>query len=213
MPVSAKTDSPGRAGGAQNPVMEPLTLNTARLRLRPFGPDDEEEVYAACQDPGIQRWTLVPSPYGREHARSFVGEVAPAGWREESGYAFAVRLAPDGPLVASVGIHLPGPGLYEIGYWAVREHRGRGYTTEAVLAAARWAFTELGAVRLEWRAEVGNHGSRAVAEKAGFRVEGTMRAALRTRDTLRDCWVGALLPSDLGLPSALPYLPAVSDAV
>ncbi|MER7123479.1 GNAT family N-acetyltransferase [Streptomyces goshikiensis] len=193
--------------------MEPLTLNTARLRLRPFGPDDEEEVYAACQDPGIQRWTLVPSPYGREHARSFVGEVAPAGWREESGYAFAVRLAPDGPLVASVGIHLPGPGLYEIGYWAVREHRGRGYTTEAVLAAARWAFTELGAVRLEWRAEVGNHGSLAVAEKAGFRVEGTMRAALRTRDTLRDCWVGALLPSDLGLPSALPYLPAVSDAV
>ncbi|MFE9794914.1 GNAT family N-acetyltransferase [Streptomyces goshikiensis] len=189
--------------------MEPITLNTARLRLRPFGPADEEEVYAACQDPGIQRWTLVPSPYGRDHARSFVGEVAPAGWREESGYAFAARLAPDGPLVASVGVHLPGPGLYEIGYWAVREHRGRGYTTEAVLAAARWAFTELGAVRLEWRAEVGNHGSRAVAEKAGFRVEGTMRAALRTRDTLRDCWVGALLPSDLGLP----YLPAVSDAV
>ncbi len=80
--------------------------------------------------------------------------------------------------------------------------------TEAVLAAARWAFTEAGCVRLIWRAGVGNAASRAVAEKAGFVVEGVQRAGMEHRGTLRDCWVGALLPSDLGLPSRLPYLPA-----
>ncbi|MCX4526129.1 GNAT family N-acetyltransferase [Streptomyces sp. NBC_01551] len=197
--------------------MEPTTLtttlSTARLLLRPFGPADEDAVYAACQDPDIQRWTMVPSPYEREHARTFVGEIVPAGWRERSGYSFAVRLAPDGPLVAAVGVHVRGAESYEIGYWAVKEHRGRGYMTEAAAAVARWAFTELGAGRLEWRAEVGNDGSRAVAEKAGFRMEGTLRAALEVKGTLRDCRVGALLPSDLGLPSATPYLPAVSGAV
>ncbi|MGW7104180.1 GNAT family N-acetyltransferase [Streptomyces sp. NPDC054838] len=192
--------------------MDPTTLSTRRLSLRPFAPADEDEVYAAAQDPDIQRWTMVPSPYERDHARAFVGEIVPAGWREDTGYSFAVRLGVEGPLVAAVGVHVRGPDAYEIGYWATKEHRGHGYMTEAVLAVARWTFTEVGAVRLEWRAEVGNHGSRAVAEKAGFRFEGLLRAALLRNGTARDCWVGALLPADLGLPSALPYLPAVSAA-
>ncbi|MGP3686417.1 GNAT family N-acetyltransferase [Streptomyces sp. IBSNAI002] len=187
--------------------MEHTTLKTARLELRPFSPSDEDEVYAACQDPDIQRWTLVPSPYGREHAHGFVNEVVPGGWREDTAYAFAVRLGGDGPLVAAVGVHVHGTDSYEIGYWAVKEHRGRGYTTEAVGAVARWAFTEVGAVRLEWRAEAGNTGSRLVAEKAGFRFEGVLRAGVLRGGTARDCWIGALLPSDLGLTPALPYLP------
>lgn len=136
--------------------MEPTTLTTDRLVLRPFAPSDEDEVYAAAQDPDIQRWTMVPSPYEREHARSFVGELVPGGWRDDTGYSFAVRLGPGGPLVAAVGVHVHevfGTNSYEIGYWATKEYRGHGYMTEAVTAVARWAFTELGAVRLEWRAE------------------------------------------------------------
>ncbi|MEU3064757.1 GNAT family N-acetyltransferase [Streptomyces subrutilus] len=192
--------------------MEPTTLTTDRLALRPFGPADEDEVYAAAQDPDIQRWTMVPSPYEREHARSFVAELVPEGWREDTGYSFGVRLGPVGPLVAAVGVHVRGAGGYEIGYWTVREHRGFGYMTEAVEAVARWAFTALHAARLEWRAEVGNEGSRAVAAKAGFRFEGTLRAAVLVRGTARDCWIGGLLPEDLGLPSALPYLPPPAAA-
>ncbi|MFB7466223.1 GNAT family N-acetyltransferase [Streptomyces sp. NPDC056224] len=185
--------------------MQPTVLTTARLDLRPFAAADEDEVYAAAQDPDIQRWTMVPSPYERAHAHGFVNEVVPNGWREDTGYPFAVRLGAGGPLVAAVGVHVHGPA-YEIGYWAVREHRGRGYMTEAVAAVARWAFTEVGAVRLEWRAEAGNTGSRVVAEKVGFRFEGVLRAGLIRNGTARDCWIGALLPSDLGLTPALPYL-------
>ncbi|MFJ6796413.1 GNAT family N-acetyltransferase [Streptomyces sp. NPDC091268] len=195
--------------------MEPTTLTTARLDLRPFAATDEDEVFAAAQDPDIQRWTMVPSPYEREHARSFVGELVPAGWRDDTGYAFAVRLGAGGPLVAAVGVHVHeafGTKAYEIGYWAVEEHRGRGYTTEAVTAVARWAFTALGAVRLEWRAEVGNAGSRAVAEKAGFRMEGLLRASLHRAGSVHDAWIGALLPADLGLPSRLPYVAGASGA-
>ncbi|MCX4629577.1 MULTISPECIES: GNAT family N-acetyltransferase [unclassified Streptomyces] len=190
--------------------MEPTTLTTERLFLRPFAPSDAEEVYAACQDPGIQRWTLVPSPYERAHAEGWVSELSPRGWRDDTAYAFAVRLGAEGPLVAALGVHVRGPGAYEIGYWTAKEHRGRGYMTEAVRGVAHWVFTGVGAGRLEWRAAVGNTASRTVAERAGFRVEGTLRAGLDLRGTLRDCWIGALLPSDLGLPSPLPYLPAVS---
>ncbi|MEU8778873.1 GNAT family N-acetyltransferase [Streptomyces sp. NPDC048606] len=191
--------------------MEPTVLTTPRLDLRPFGPADEDEVYAAAQDPDIQRWTLVPSPYERVHARAFVNEIVPTGWREDTAYSFAVRLGAGGPLVAAIGVHVHlafGERAHEIGYWATKEHRGHGYMTEAVLGVARWAFTELGSVRLEWRAEAGNGASRAVAEKAGFRVEGLLRAGMRHRGTTRDCWVGALLPSDLGLTPALPHVRA-----
>ncbi|MCX5199669.1 GNAT family N-acetyltransferase [Streptomyces sp. NBC_00249] len=191
--------------------MEPTTLTTSRLDLRPFAPSDEDEVYAAVQDPDIQRWTMVPSPYERAHAKAFVSELVPAGWREDKAYSFAVRLGAGGPLVAAIGVHVHeafGSNSYEIGYWAAKEHRGNGYMTEALDAVARWTFTELGALRLEWRAEVGNAGSKAVAEKAGFRIEGILRASLLRGDSVRDGWVGALLPSDLGMTSPLPYLPA-----
>ncbi|NXY96266.1 GNAT family N-acetyltransferase [Streptomyces sp. BR123] len=188
--------------------MEPTVLPTQRLVLRPWAPEDTDAVHLACQDPDIQRWTTVPAPYEREHARGWTGEISPAGWRQDTEYSFAVCRADSGILVGAVGLHVRGPAAYEVGYWAAKEHRGRGHTTEAVTAVSRWAFTELGAGRVEWRAEVGNAGSRAVAEKAGFRVEGVLRAALPVRGTWRDCWVGGLLPADLGLESRLPYLSA-----
>jgi RimJ/RimL family protein N-acetyltransferase len=187
--------------------MEPTTLTTERLTLATFTPEDADEVHTICQDPDIQRWTTVPSPYGRQDAEFFLNRVVPDGWRDDTEYSFAVRLREGGPVLAAAGLHHPRSGTWEVGFWTAKEHRGRGYMTEAVLALARWAFTELGCTRLEWRAEVGNVGSRATAEKAGFTVEGTLRAALPNKGVLRDTWVGALLPSDLGLPSSLPYLP------
>lgn len=188
--------------------MEPTTLSSDRLTLRPLRPSDEDEVYAACQDPDIQRWTIVPSPYEREHARGWVNEISPANWSEDTAYSFAVRVGAEGPLVAAVGVHVRGPGLYEIGYWAVKEHRGQGYVAEAVRAVAHWVFTELGAARLEWRADVDNAASWSAARKAGFRMEGILRSGIDHRGTMLDCRVAGLLPCDLGLPSRMPYQPS-----
>ncbi|MFE9660073.1 GNAT family N-acetyltransferase [Streptomyces sp. NPDC005955] len=193
--------------------MEPVTLTTGRLLLRPFAPADTDETFAACQDPDIQRWTTVPSPYAPEDAAVYVQRIAPGAWRDGTEYGFAVRLRTEdgaGALVSAASLHHPQGDHWQIGYWTAAEHRGRGYTAEAVLALARWSFRELGCTRLEWRAEVGNTGSRAVAERVGFTVEGTLRAALLNKGVARDCWVGSLLPHDLGLPSRHVYLPARS---
>ncbi|MFD5324348.1 GNAT family N-acetyltransferase [Streptomyces sp. NPDC127092] len=192
--------------------MEPITLTTDRLRLRPFASADVDAVTAACQDPDIQRWTQVPSPYTRPDADFFVNRLVPQGWREDGEYGFAVEPLEGGPLLAAAGLHARGPGVREVGFWLVREHRGHGYMTEVVDALARWAFTSLGVHRLVWRAEIGNTPSRAVAERAGFTMEGVERAGLTNKGTVRDAWVASLLPSDLGLPSPLPYLPAKADA-
>ncbi|MER5176774.1 GNAT family protein [Streptomyces sp. NPDC002896] len=196
--------------------MEPVTLTTDRLLLRTVDPDDADAVYAACQEPDIQRWTTIPSPYLREHADGFVGQLVPDGWRDALRFTLGVFLRDGTPrggeLVAMVGIDMRSLGTGEIGFWAAKEHRGNGYVTEAALAVSRWAFTSVGIDRVEWRAEVGNEGSRAVALRAGFTIEGTLRSAINNKGVRRDCWVGSLVPSDLGLPSTAPYLPAPAAA-
>ncbi|MFV0135668.1 GNAT family N-acetyltransferase [Streptomyces sp. HMX87] len=189
--------------------MEPLTLTTDRLALRTVGPRDTEAVYAACQDPDIQRWTTMPSPYLPEHARGFTERMVPDGWANSTMFTFGLFL-PAGDLVGMLGLTMLSLGTAEIGFWGAKEHRGNGYVTEAAVAASRWAFTELKVDRVEWRAEVGNTASRAVARRAGFTLEGTLRAGINNKGVRRDCWVGSLLPSDLGLPSTAPYLPARS---
>jgi RimJ/RimL family protein N-acetyltransferase len=190
--------------------MEPVTLTTERLVLRPVGPEDADAVYEAAQDPDIQRWTTIPSPYLREHAEGFVGGLAPDGWADGTMFTFGVFL-PAGDLVGMLSQTMRAPGVAEIGFWAVKEHRGRGYLTEAAVAACRWAFLHLSVDRVEWRAEVGNAASRAVAEKAGFTLEGTLRSAILNKGVRRDCRLASLLPSDLGLPSASPYLPSPAE--
>jgi RimJ/RimL family protein N-acetyltransferase len=193
--------------------MEPITLTTDRLLLRPFTPDDVDSVHAACQDPEIPRWTLVPSPYTREHAVDFIGRISAEGWRNNSLYNFGVFTLAGGALVGSMGLvrltgTLPAPDHQaELGYWTEKDQRGKGYTAEAGRAVCSWAFESLGAERIEWYAEAGNEGSRAVALKIGFVMEGTMRSKTVYEGTRRDAWTGSLLPSDWARGSATPYLP------
>lgn len=192
--------------------METTTLSTDRLLLRPFEEQDVEAVHAACQDPEIARWIPVPEPYGREDAEEFVLRVSPGGWCQDTMYNFGV-FTKSGVLTGSMGLvrlaQLSGPQRQaELGYWAVRDQRGKGYTQEAARAVITWAFTSLGVERLEWVAEVGNTASRAVAQRLGFESEGRQRARIVRRGTRRDAWIAALLPVDWGLSMESPYLPA-----
>lgn len=193
--------------------MRPVTIGTARLTLRPFAPEDVPAVHAACQDPDILRWTALPEPYERRHAQEYVLGIAPSGWREDTAYTFGVFTRDGGELVGSVGlvrITPPGPAgrEAELGYWTAKEQRRRGYTAEAAGAVADWALGELGVERLEWVAEVGNAASRAVAERLGFVMEGTLRARIPFRGTRRDAWIASLLPSDRGRAPGTPAPPA-----
>ncbi|MFI7415512.1 GNAT family N-acetyltransferase [Streptomyces sp. NPDC049627] len=188
--------------------MEPVTLTTDRLLMRTVGPQDTDAVYEAVQDPDILRWTTIPSPYLYEHAHSFTHQMVPEGWRHGSMFTWGLFLPEGEELVGMLGLTMRSMSDAEIGFWGTKEHRGNGYITEAVLAASRWAFVHVSIDRVEWRAEVGNLPSRAVATRTGFTPEGTLRSAMVHQGVRRDCWVGSLLPSDLSLPSTAPYLPA-----
>ncbi|OMD56516.1 GNAT family N-acetyltransferase [Paenibacillus odorifer] len=66
---------------------------------------------------------------------------------------------------------------FEIGYWIRSACAGKGYMTEAVNGITNFAIRELGANRLEIFCSARNTKSAAVAERAGFTLEGILRSA------------------------------------
>ena len=62
----------------------------------------------------------------------------------------------------------------EIGYGVQPEYEGRGYTTEAVQAMTRWAFSQKNVVFVEAETDPDNKASQRILDKCGFVPDGTM---------------------------------------
>jgi ribosomal-protein-serine acetyltransferase len=83
--------------------------------------------------------------------------------------------------------------IASLGYWLAEGHQGRGYMTRACTAYVDHAFGALGLNRVEIRAAAENHRSRAIPERLGFTLEGTIRDAERLYDRYVDHAVYGLL--------------------
>jgi RimJ/RimL family protein N-acetyltransferase len=164
-----------------------VTLEGDGIVLRPFSEDDVSSVADACRDPEIARWVPVPVPYTEADARTYIAEVSDTR---------AIVDAESGELLGSIGWQVVDQGNVQIGYWVKREARGRGAATSALRLLSRWALDELGAKRVQLLAEPGNLASRRVAEKAGFKAEGTLRRYLDVRGERRDGIMFALLAGE-----------------
>lgn len=140
------------------------------VALRGFEPGDIDDLVAALQDPEIPRWTLVPSPYTHDDARTYMRHVN-RGRASGSRLALAIVDAQgDGALLGSVALNPISwdQRAADVGYWVAAPARGRGVATRAVELVAAHAFGTLDLERLELRAQRGNLASQAVARRAGF---------------------------------------------
>jgi RimJ/RimL family protein N-acetyltransferase len=186
-------------------MTEPVELGTARLVLSIPTADDVDAITAACQDPAVQRWTTIPSPYGRDAAEGFVNAFVPAGWQAGTARTWAIRRRIDDgtELVGMIGVDGVRDGAGEIGFWLAPQGRGLGIMTEAVSAVLDYAFDAEGAdlQRVQWRAYRGNRASARVARLAGFHFEGTRRLGASGRNGREDEWTAAILATDPRSPA------------
>jgi RimJ/RimL family protein N-acetyltransferase len=174
-----------------------LPLADGGVRLRPWERRDVAAVTAACQDPEIPRWTVVPHNYTERHARDFIGGTAAdiANGRE---LALAI-VDMDDRLLGALGlsnfdwIDLKG----EIGYWMVAESRRQGIGARATRLLAVWALTRLGLERVELLANPRNEASLRLAERAGFTREGTLRRYRRRHGVREDLVMFSMLAEDV----------------
>jgi RimJ/RimL family protein N-acetyltransferase len=182
---------------AEKPLEAQPELTAGALHLRPWRPSDAADVQAACSDPEIARWTYVPVPYTASVASAWVGSEALTAWATGRGAHFAVLDSVSGALLGSVGVTNRDRGVWEIGWWVAPAARGRGVATDAARTLLRWLRAATDVSVVEWRAVVGNVGSRIVASRLGFTFEGVQRARFAKDGVREDDWVGSLLRAEI----------------
>jgi RimJ/RimL family protein N-acetyltransferase len=190
--------------------LDDMVLTSERLTLRPWLPDDAENVQAIMAEPAMHAFLLLPDPYTGADAEAFVTDLAVRGRRDGTSVACALVQSDTGQLVGAAELHLPGArhGSGEIGYWVAVAAQGRGYSAEATRALADWGFGH-GLYRAEVYCSVGNLASVKTALNAGFRLEGVLRGKEQTPAGPTDGAVFGRLAGDDGAPvrSAYPLLP------
>jgi RimJ/RimL family protein N-acetyltransferase len=151
-------------------------LETERLRLRAFRPDDVDPYVSLTSDPEAVRYLIGgPGPWdaGRawRHLAFLVGH-----WHLTGAGTWAVEERSTGTFLGTVGFSEPigWPG-FELAWSLARRHWGRGYATEAARAALHHAFEVWGKERVVSLIDPRNERSIRVAERLGESLEGPVR--------------------------------------
>ena len=141
------------------------TIDTARLRLRPWRATDAPDLYELAKDPRIGMlcgWKPFECIDDAHEALSTV-LAAPD--------SYAVTLGSTGDIVGSIALRIDADTtddtVADIGYWIGAPYWGNGYATEAghaIIDRAR----ELGVSTIILKYFDGNDASRRVSEKLGF---------------------------------------------
>ena len=111
---------------------------------------------------------------------------------------FQVAIVSDDHITGVIGYHAVdwGNRSTRIGYWLDEEYQGRGTMTAAVRQLVDHALSVWQLNRVEIRAAVENHRSRAIPERLGFCEEGIRRQAEQVGGRYLDSVVYSMLGTD-----------------
>lgn len=146
------------------------------IRLRPPRVTDAASIakYANNRKVWINLRDGLQHPYSIDDARAWIEKVS----HQNPRVSFVIDVG--GEAVGGIGLVL-GTDIErcsaEVGYWLGEAYWGRGIATSALERLCRYAFDELGLLRVFATPIVWNPASFRVLEKAGFTCEGMMRNA------------------------------------
>jgi RimJ/RimL family protein N-acetyltransferase len=144
-------------------------LETRRLRLREFRPDDLDELAAMVGDEEQMRFYA--GPRTRAEAGAWIDRNL--SLYEEHGFGFwLIRSRPTSEFLGYCGIRplvLEGASAIEIGWHTKKTAWNRGIATEAAAAVRDFAFARFAQPRLVALIHPDHLASRRVAEKIGMR--------------------------------------------
>jgi RimJ/RimL family protein N-acetyltransferase len=176
----------------------PDAFESERLLIRAPRPGDGAAIDEATRETlgPLRQWMdwALPEP-SVEISEAFARHGA-ADYIARTNFPLLLWLKDGTTFVGSSGFH-PRDWLvpsFEIGYWCRTRFEGQGYISEAVRAISRFAFTELGARRLEIRCDARNERSARVAQRAGYQLEGRFHNhRIDTNGQLQDSLIFALV--------------------
>ena len=161
----------------------PPTLETTRLRLRPYTEADIVDLLPLIGTREVAATTLrIAHPYTEQDATAFL-----ALSRESGKLWLATTLRSDGRQIGGVGLRIVDQHKHaELGYWLGVPYWGQGYATEAAREILRYGFEDLGLHRIFASHFKHNPASGRILLKLGMRHEGRQRQHLRKWDQFVD---------------------------
>ena len=167
-------------------------LETDRLVIRRFTPDDWLAVHAYTSDPATMHF-LPEGVMDEEQTRQFINE----NLGEETRH-YPVVLKAEDRLIGHMTFHpWYSTRIYEIGWVLHPDYHRQGYTTEAATGLLRHGFQTLGLHRIIATCQPENPASYRVMEKLGMQREGLFRQGIERPDgTWWDEYFYAILADD-----------------
>jgi RimJ/RimL family protein N-acetyltransferase len=155
-------------------AMAGVTIETARLRLRPWHSEDLAPFGALNADPAVMEH--FPKTLDQAESDAVVGRID--AHFAEHGFGFWAVETKNGPFIGMVGLIVPRwtaafTPCVEIGWRLAAAYWGHGYASEAAAAALDHGFDVLGLDEIVACTLPGNRRSRAVMERLGMRRSAT----------------------------------------
>jgi RimJ/RimL family protein N-acetyltransferase len=133
----------------------------------------------------------LPNPYSEKDARDWLNLILPENFPPRF-----FSISADGQIVGSIGI-VTKTNIYrknvEIGFFLSEKFWGQGIMTKAIRAVRSYAFETFDIVRIYAEVFSDNIASRRALEKAGFRLEATLKNSIIKNDKLKDCCIYSVL--------------------
>ncbi|MFC7440769.1 GNAT family N-acetyltransferase [Laceyella putida] len=120
-------------------------------------------------------------------------------WEKDQGYPFGIFLNETGHLIGRVILSNVVRGAWQnctLGYFIAEGQQGKGYMTEAVTLAVRFAFDHVDLHRVQAAVIPRNQRSSRVLQKVGFRYEGLSKYYLFINQVWEDHHIYALTRED-----------------
>ncbi len=188
---------------SQHYLAAPDRFETERFVLRSYFPGDGAILTEAVESSydHLAPWMpwaqpSQPQALSEQLARQFRGRYLLA-----TDFVIAVVSPGGDKLLGGTGFHLRHGGLEshtaEIGMWIRASEAGQGLGTAVLEAMLQWGFTQWPWERLVWHCNGKNIASTRTAQKAGLRLEGTLKG-VRTEGEIRDTLLFGILKDEWG---------------
>ena len=167
-----------------------LRLKLNEYVIRPWSEDDAAAVhrYADNRNIWLNVRDIFPHPYRLEDAQSFLK------WVTQQKPVTTFALATSQEAIGCIGLRL-GEDVHrrtaEVGYWLAEPFWGRGIMSDAVTTFTDHAFGAFNLVRIYAEPFANNRASGRVLEKAGFVLEGRLRASVEKDGRILDSFLYA----------------------
>lgn len=150
-----------------------MYINTERLLIRNFEPDDWRDVYEYTSNEHVMKY-IPEGLFSEKDAKGFVSHNI-----GEKAEKFPVVLREGNIIIGHIAFHKYfGEHTYEIGWVFNPKYYNKGYASEAARSILKYGFEEMGLHRIIATCQPQNVPSYRVMEKIGMRREGYFKKCI-----------------------------------